>query len=358
MRRVLMRVGIVLAVLVAAGAFPIGWTELSCKAPPDVTAPLTPFADTADRRAEGDSFLSYPEWYIVHAYADLAGVMRQSSESSVDYIASISGVWTSLCGATRTASRIGSMSADQRVTNYIIGLSFTAEMAVKGLWERTIGALAVLTRGHDKTEEDMFAQKVADDYAQFLQQTPWYRYPFAHTVWTFWRTVPLRGEHAFRKWERRVALSLEWGVKSVYAKAMDALAGASPAALTIRSVVRDLSPEDAAAVPRMRILRPLGDGLTLVETPRYEAFTTILRELSDRRRNMVEIAGNTHILTTVLSPAGVTLDIPGAHEIFSLPIQSRPGWRRIGLDTDVAALTRQIGAVERQGAIFEHAYDY
>ena len=231
-------------------------------------------------------------------------------------------------------------------------------MAIKGAWERPIGAVAVLTRRTDKTAEDEFAQRVADDYAAFLQQTPWYRYPFANTLWTFWRSVPLTGSHAFRKWERRIALSLEWGVKSVYAKAMDALAGASPAATAIRSVARDLTADDAATIPAIRIVQPVGDGLTLIDTPRYEAFTAILRQLSARGRDIVEIAGNTHILTTVLAPVTMPLDTAGAREIFSLPIQSRPGWRRIGLETDVAALTRQIAAVERQGAMFEHAYDY
>jgi hypothetical protein len=49
---------------------------------------------------------------------------------------------------------------------------------------------------------------------------------------------------------------------------------------------------------------------------------------------------------------------PGARVLFAVPLQSRHGWRRVGLDTDVSALTQQIGRVEAQGATFEHAYDY
>ncbi|HEV3043167.1 MAG TPA: hypothetical protein VGY52_04810 [Roseiarcus sp.] len=41
-----------------------------------------------------------------------------------------------------------------------------------------------------------------------------------------------------------------------------------------------------------------------------------------------------------------------------ISLQSRPGWRRIGLDTEAQVLARQIGDVEKQGAEFEHAYDY
>jgi hypothetical protein len=49
---------------------------------------------------------------------------------------------------------------------------------------------------------------------------------------------------------------------------------------------------------------------------------------------------------------------PGATELFAIPIQSRPGWRRLGLDVEVKKLTALIGEVERQGGEFEHAYDY
>ena len=33
-------------------------------------------------RREADSYLSFPEWHIVYAYEDLAGVLQQGNESS------------------------------------------------------------------------------------------------------------------------------------------------------------------------------------------------------------------------------------------------------------------------------------
>jgi hypothetical protein len=144
--------------------------------PSEISAFAIP--DDGYRRAEGDSYLTYPEWYIVHAYTDLAGMTRQASESAFDYLAGIFGFWTSLCHATIAAGRIGEATVDQRTTNYIIGLSFTAEMVLIGLYERSIGAATAWARGAQRTAEDEFALAVADDYAAFLQQTPWYRYPF------------------------------------------------------------------------------------------------------------------------------------------------------------------------------------
>jgi hypothetical protein len=309
-------------------------------------------------RAEGDSYLTYPEWYIVYAYIDLADVTRQSSESSFDYIQSIRGFWTSLCGARRTASAIGPVTRDQVITDYIIGVSFTAEMSIQGGYERTIGALSAWLRGSNRTPEDIFASRMRDDYAAFLQQTPWYQFPFGAELSRFWRDVPLVGGNPVRKVERRVGLTLELGVKALYARIMGYAAAYSPAELTILSIVEGLDASDLATDPRIEKIRDLGEGVTLIQTPRYQQYTEIIRGLGARGRRVIEIAGNTRILTTVLVPNSIELDVGTAREIFAAPIQSREGWRRVGLDTHVGDLAAQIGAVERQGGEFEHAYDY
>jgi hypothetical protein len=360
--RALRRLGVVLVVLVLLAAAPILYVETGCRAsgPLLLESSASAFAITEPnyRRAEGDSYLTYPEWYIVHAYTDLAGVTRQASESSFDYIAGITGFWKSLCRATIAAGNVGPVTQDQKTTNYIIGLSFTAEMAVIGAYERTIGALTAWIRGPQRTAEDEFALKVADDYAAFLQQTPWYNYPFFPTLTQFWRETPFGQGNIVRSVERRLALTLEYGGKGLYAIPIGALAGYSPADLSIMSVVVPLDASDLAADPRIKKLRDLSDKAMLIETPRYQQFTDIVRRLGARGREVLEIAGNRRILTTILAPERLTMATPGATELFVIPLQSRPGWRRIGLDTEVQALARQIGDVEKQGAEFEHAYDY
>jgi len=348
------------AIVACLSAIPVAIVETQCTASPQPRTPNEGFDIKIPgyRRAEGDSYLTFPEWYIVYAYDDLAGVTRQSSESSFDYLQSIRGFWTSLCGSTATAGAIGPVTLDQRVTNYIIGVSFTAEMALKGLYERTIGALTVLARGVERTPEDEFAQRLLDDYAAFLRQTPWYRYPFGPELIRFWKETPVNGGNPVRKVERRIALTLEYAGKAVYAQAIGWLAGYSPADLTIMSVVDGLDDTDLAADKRIRKVAALDGGFVLIETPRYQEFTEVVRGLGARGRNTSEIAGNRRILVTVLTTSQASAGATGSSEIFSIPVQSRPGWRRIGLDVEVAQLTQMIAAVEREAAVFEHAYDY
>ncbi len=357
MKRVLLIVLALVVLLTAAAAAPILWVETSCRADQNLAAPASAYniPDAGYRRAEGDTFLTFPEWYIVYAYDDLAAVTREASESAFDYAGSVTGFWRSLCGATRASGRVGPASADQRTTDYIIGVSFSAEMGVIGAWERSIGALTAWLRGRERTPEDEFALSVADDYAKFLRQTPWYKYPFGPTLRRFWAQTPFG--YSLRSAERRVALSLEYGGKSLYAKAIGWLAGYSPADLTIRSVFTGLTDEDFSRLPRLKKLADLGNGATLVETPRYQDYTDILIDLARHGRDVQEIAGNKHILVTVLTPPGVETT-PSPRLLFSLPMQGRPGWRRVGLDVEVARLSQEILDAQSHDAVFEHAYDY
>ena len=85
--KVISRAGWLLVLLAALLALPVIWVETSCQAPgPARQMQTLDLKEERYKRAEGDSFLTFPEWYIVHAYADLAGVTRQSSESSFDYV--------------------------------------------------------------------------------------------------------------------------------------------------------------------------------------------------------------------------------------------------------------------------------
>jgi hypothetical protein len=354
--------------LAAIGCISIAGTvvgvERSC-----VSHTLTPvvssdfaITDEGYARPQGDSFLTFPEWYIVHAYNDLAGVTARSSESDFDYLASIKGFWTSLCEATLQASASGPASADQKATNYIIGFSFTAEMGLMGTYERTIGALTEWTTGRRKTAEDEFNLTLLKDYGAFLYQTPWFRFPFGAKLRQFWREVPF--VPSIRAIERRGSLSLQYAARYAYAALIRFVAGYDPADLTIRSVVGGLAPSNLEAMRGVKVIREVNDASgvrgVLVDTARYAAFDAFVKELGlHANASLLEVAGNHHILVTIVAPEGdVKLAATDGAAIFRLPIQALPGWRRIGIDTPVRSLVQSVKGFETAGYKFEHAYDY
>jgi hypothetical protein len=322
--------------------------------------------DEGYARQQGDSFLTFPEWYIVHAYNDLAGVTERASESDFDYLASIRGFWSSLCGATRQASISGPATADQKATNYIIGFSFTLEMALQGAYERSIGALSEWTTGGRKTAEDAFNVALWKEYGAFLYQTPWYQFPFGAKLKQFWRETAFAP--SIRAVERRGSLSLQYGGRAGYAALMRFIAGYDPADLTIESVVGGLSPAELQGIGGVKVIREVaganGERGVLVETARYAAFDTFVRELAHHSgAALLEIAGNHRILITVIVPGkngdvATELTASGGVPIFNLKIQSTPGYRRVGVDTPVRALVKDVDRIEAAGYKFEHAYDY
>lgn len=356
------------AALVVAGGLAMAATvarvETACVAELPSSTSHSDFAirDAGYVRAQGDSFLTFPEWYIVHAYNDLAGVTARGSESDFHYLTSIRGFWSSLCRATRQASAAGPATSDQKLTNYIIGFSFTVEMALQGLYERTLGALSARSADGARTAEDDFNLALLKDYAAFLYQTPWYRFPFGERLRQFWRDTPF--VPSMRAAERRFSLSLQYGARAAYAALIGTAAGYDPAVLTISSVVGGVSPEELAAIPGVKVIREVTDTrgarAVLVETERYAKFDAFARELGRHPGAALrEIAGNQRILVTIVVPDGdARLAAFEGLPIFSLPIQSRPGARRIGVDVPVPALVEDILRFQAAGYTFEHAYDY
>jgi hypothetical protein len=348
-----------LAALLVLVAIPVVSTEIGCRsARMTEPEPFQSVLDAAHRRDEVNTYLTYPEWSIVHAYEDLAGVTRKGSESDFAYMRSVANYWSNLCSLTRLATSRGSIAFDYKLMLYTIGVSFAAEMGIKGAYELTMGRITAWLRGPQRTPEDDFALAVADEYAAFLKQTPWFEFPFGARLWQLWTRTPLWGGNIVRKIERRNSLTLEYAGKAVYARLIAMGAGASgPVALRLRSVVTGLDASDVAANSGIVVVRTLEGGATEIETPRYRAFTDILAGLAERGRDIVEIAGNDDVLITVLAPQGRTADKLGK-QLFEVPVQARPGWRRVGLDVRVAALASTMRQLRQDGMELEHVYDY
>jgi hypothetical protein len=143
------------------------------------------------------------------------------------------------------------------------------------------------------------------------------------------------------------------------------VAGYDPADLTIRSVVGGLAPSDLATMRDVKVIREVTDASgvrgVLVETARYAAFDAFVRELGQQpNASLLEIAGNHHILVTVIAPEGSVARLATADRtaIFQLPIQSSPGSRRIGVDVPVRSLVQDVKGFEAAGYKLEHVYDY
>lgn len=359
-------VGVLLVAAVIV--IPVAGIETMCREPlsPAVAGnaaprtPLPPITEAGYKRNEAWTYFTFPEWYIVYSFEDFGKFLDTGNESAFPYAGHIMGFWRSFCTINRIGAARTEPLTEVKVMIYTIGISYSVELAIKGLYENTLGRLFEWLRGPQRTPEDVFARTVAQDYAAFLYTVPWYKFPFLEKLHGLWATVGAATPSASRSVERRLALSAEYGVKSGYAwviqKALDA--SSAPAALEIMLVVRTLPAELLAKEPRIKVLRTLDAERQLIRVPRYKDFTEIVRVLARENQEIVEIAGNDDIMMTVVLSDGVAPAVSGTRELFSLPLGARPGFRRAGFDVKVERLTAAIRAFETAGATVEHLYDY
>jgi hypothetical protein len=228
-------------------------------------------------------------------------------------------------------------------------------LLVKGLYENTLGRVSELIGGWDSAD-DRHATKVQKAYGAFMHETPWYEFPFTKAFNGLWNTT--EPDHKLRHWERRFALSGEYGVKAGYAALLGWASGASLG--RDERTLRFVTSASPAMVRNVDVrLRPVGRTAsgTVVEAPRYAQFTDLLTKLSHGNAKLTEISGNDDVFLTALVRTKAK-QLAGANQLMALPLADRPGWQRVGLSTKVPELLPLLRAIRSSGGSVEHVYDY
>jgi hypothetical protein len=343
--RWLKRLVALLVVLILGLLSPLLYIETMCR-PTGTAAAYQPLVGPDWQRPEGRTLLTYPEWHIVHAYDDYAEVIRTGEPHQFGFLSAIRGFWSSTCALSQTSGAHGGFDWTTKQTIYTIGVSFTAELLAKAAYEESLGRLAVGLRGEDRAPLDDLSARQASDYATFLQQVPWYKWDFSSDA----AALDAASTGSLRDTERRLALGAEYRVKAAYAKVIEAaVAQVGADQLRLRAVVTGLPEATLASLPEVQVIETLPEG-TVIEAPRYRAFTRTAETIAAAGGEFVEIAGNDEILLTVIT------DLPTADgAVHSFARQGNPGHRHLVL-VPVSGLAATLRSLP-DGAL-EHIHDY
>jgi hypothetical protein len=356
MRRIvrwLMRGLLAVIALVLLLLSPVGFVELMCR-PTISSADRASLVGTEWLRPEARTLLTYPEWHIVHAYDDYAAVIATGDPHDFNALRSTADFWGSLCSLSQASGPYGGFPLETKQMVYTIGVSFTAELFAKTLYETTFGRIATWVRGSERAPLDDLSARQARDYATFLQQVPWYKWDFrADRAALIQAATP-----AFRDRERSFALGIEYGTKALYAKVIaKAVRGVGEDALRLRSVVTGLDAVTLAAMDEVDMITTRPQGIE-IETPRYRAFTEIAKVIADAGGTFVEIAGNDDILFTAIVPSDGAVDLgPEVRVLHRFARQGNSGDRVLAM-VKVSALGPVIRGLAGSGAVLEHIHDY
>ena len=335
-----------------------GGTALADAPTPSALTSATP---EQHRRGPEQTFLTFPEWFLVFSPAELADYMQGHPPDTFPFIAHIGQFWSSYA-SVRQSLREGHypFNFGYHFMIVVIGTSTTVEYGLKSIYETLVGRLTALTLHGDLTAEDRYAAGVAQDYVEFIRIRPWYEYDFYGKLKGLWRETPCGGPHLLRKWERRYALTTEYAVKAVYGKfIMFGTHAAYDTPLPVTAIIVDHPPADTSTLPDFKVLQSLNDGAVLATVPRYDDFMRYADHLAAQGLQFREIAGNQGaILVSVLAPQDWSADVSGERVLFTQPILTRPGLQRVVLTVPVTGLADALRAFDARRLTLEHVFDY
>lgn len=310
------------------------------------------------RRSEEQTFLTFPEWFLVYSSADYAAVLRNHPPSEFPWWGHIGQFWSSyakVVGATREYP----FNAEYHLMIQVIGVSTTIEYALRSAYETLLGRLAELGAPAAGTAEDRYAAWVAQAYVDFIRVRPWYEFDFVAALRGLWRDTPAFGDGMLRKWERRYALTTEYGVKALYAWLVGLGTQSAFGSASSQTVV-ELDAEPPAGWPGLTTVGVRPDGRWLGTLPRYDAFKDHALSLAMAGREFREIAGNgpqAPLVVSAIAPIGWEPD-QSARLMFVQPLATRRDLARAVLVTQVGELSALLRKMHAAGVQVEHVYDY
>jgi hypothetical protein len=311
------------------------------------------------QRNEEQTYLTFPEWYLVWSPAEYAAFVQHAPPSEFPFFGHLRQFWSSY-RSVYDATRDKPLNTEYHVMILVIGVSTTAEYALRAAYENVFGRLSGLTAAYGSTAEDRLAARVAQDYVDFIRDRPWYEFDFVTPLRELW-AGPALGSGMIRKWERRYALTTEYAVKAGYAWLLGlGTAATYGAEVPTTAVVLDRLPEGSEAeLPRMAVRERFPDGSALITLPRYDDFKDHAAALAARGATFVEIAGNRSvILVSALVPSGWVSPVAGSRPLFTQPVITQPGRQRVVLVVPVAGLAETLRVLRAGGHELEHVYDY
>jgi hypothetical protein len=327
------------------------------QAPRDLIAPFPMPA-----RDESLTFLTVPEHLVVAQADEYARHLARSRPSTFPHFTAARDYWGAFSTACGVTTQEYAFNAGQQITLGVLGAGHTADQVLKGAYEGTIGRAAEWLFSND-TPEDRFAAETAGELARFERGAPWQQFPFGARLQQLWSATPLWGPHVLRKWERRVVLTAEYGIKALCASLARLIAATPPDKDTARlhAWVGNATPEGLQA-SGAEIVSTVGPGSYIVTLPRGEAFTRSAAGLVAAGAKLLDVAGNDEIALTAIArtpEGGVEADpLPAGRLLASDPLLTEPSARRLTVRTPLARLGDVAAWLRRRGAVLERLYDY
>lgn len=299
------------------------------------TATCTP---KADQRPADQTFLTFPEWYLVFSPEEQAHYLTKHTATDFPYLAHTYQIWESYHLVSSTIKGHYAPNPGYHFMIKVIGSSATVEYILKAIYEKVVGRIT--DTKIPLTEEDQFAAKFTDHYVCFIKGQPWYAFDFKKELHSLWTDIPLLGNHILRKAERRYFLTTELLVKWGYGKLIS---------MGTKKIYDEALPTTSVCFANNQV----------IQLPRYDRFAPAIINYANSGWNVKEIAGNHSILLfTVIAPTQHQVMPKHCMTLFSQRLASDTTYTRRALVTQVSDLSEVCRQLTEQSVFVEHVFDY
>jgi len=316
-------------------------------------------APAADRRGEEQTFLTFPEWFLVFSPAEYADFVRQHTPDEFCFWGHIGQFWHGY-GAVidQTRARREPTNWGYHVMIVVIGVSTTVEYAIRSAYETVVGRVTAVL-GRSRTAEDAYGARVAQQYVDFIRYKPWYEFDFWGRLRGLWTQTDLFGPNPLRKWERKYALTTEYAVKAGYGWLIEkATRTAYETPIESTSVLVDRWPVCTQTPAGVSVVDNVSEGQVLLALPRYEGFGAPAVALARCGAEFQEIAGNRSVIVVSVQGTQGAAAPAAARIMLRQRIITRPGRERLVLIVPVRGLAAALNGFAGDGMTLEHIFDY
>lgn len=306
------------------------------------------------------TYLTYPEWYIVYSSQEYADYLKSHLPSGFPYFASISQYWWGY-GAVNQITKNGyPPDSGDHLMLMVIGVSYSVEYFIKGIYENTMGKATELLSGNVPTEEDQYAQKVAEEYAYYIPENAWFDFSFTRALTGLWTQTSLVGPHMIRKMERKFILSWEYGIKAVYSGIIQAASHLTygVADANVYAYAENISNDIYKKYENIKQIKSVNAKNAIISLPSEQLFTDAVIKITSSGIKFNDIAGNNEILVTAITLKDWVFDNKNAELLFTMNILTQPTKHRIALRVPTESLLAVLQYLQFNNAVVEHVYAY
>lgn len=314
--------------------------------------PLTPHMDI---RSPDQTFLTFPEWYLVFSPEEQAKYFETHTATTFPYLTHTKQIWEGYKIVNDQIKDNFPVNTGYHFMIWVIGTSTSLEYIIKAWYETIFGRMTDTEQVI--TDEDKFAARYMHEYVTFIEDRPWYEFDFQKRLLSLYTTTALFGDNFLRKIERRYFITTELIVKLVYGKLIGL--GTSVVyeeALTTTAVIANAATKENLPYT---IVKQFPDSSMLMYLPRYDKFNAAISGLAKNGCSFKEIAGNNSaILLTVIVPDNYSISLTNVQILFRQTFPSNPKTQRIALVTPVLQLHTLLKQLDSSHIAIEHIFDY